>query len=707
MKRKQNEKIRLGLALILLLSLVAISSGRSQSGSPPALQQIRVFQADELGPPGVTGVPLAPGFPSHLQVDEPAPGAATLVAYGAGAEDGSRDLAMALADPINLTFARRSDGGYTVLLLDDARDELVQIDFGEDLAAASPTVRRFAAASCGIKQAQGLAIDAVSGRIFILDGVRNQILRLDGAGTPTADPATANPCDSVAAIDVPQGLRKLEGIAFDPATGNLYLLSPVAQELYEIDGAGQLLAPHDLSLFGPLDLATVGFAPSSDRTDDPARMHLFVIAADGSTGKFALREWSLPQVSRVSAFFTGAAFSVAALADGPPALVQSIDAFDFDPPSPDSAGLAYQQRTDSLLMSDSEVNEMSIYEDVNVFEITRNGQLFGRFDTTHFSDEPTGVAINPVDHHCFFSDDTSPSTIYEVDPGPDDICLTDDDTTTSFETGDFDSGDPEGLAFGQGTLFIADGVNNEIYALTPGPNGVFDGVPSSGDDEVTQCDTSDVGISDPEGLAFDPGTGTLFVVGSNTSELAQITTDCQLVRMIDISAANLERPAGLALAPSSVEPGVMSLWLADRGVDNDGDPDENDGRIHEFTLPFLSPSNLPPVVSAGPDQSITFPGSAVLQGGVSDDGLPAPPSLTVLWSQVSGPGLAEFDDASSAFTAVRFSGPGTYVLRLTAGDGELQSSDDVRIAVELPGSGSVFETRIAAGDDDAEAAARR
>ena len=382
-------------------------------------------------------------------------------------------------------------------------------------------------------------------------------------------------------------------------------------------------------------------------------------------------------------------------------LVQKINASKFKPPSPDSAGIAYNATSDSLLMSDSEVNEMRIYKGVNVFELTRSGSLFARFDTTDFSDEPTGVAINPANGHCFFSDDTNPS-VYEVDPGPDGTCLTGDDTVTSFETDDFGSGDPEGVAFGQGTLFVVDGVNAEFYAVTPGANGVFDGVPPSGDDQVTSCDTASLGVNDPEGITFDTASGHLFVVGKPKTQMAQISTACELVRMIDISAANAVRPAGLTLAPGSVSPGVMTFWLTDRGIDNDPQPDENDGKIFELSLAPVTPGNTAPIVSAGPDQTVTFPNDALLQGSVTDDGIPSPGSLTSTWSQVSGPGVVSFDDLTQEVTNASFSAAGTYRLRLTGNDGELRSTDDVTITVLLPDGSAIVERRVEVGVDDAE-----
>jgi hypothetical protein len=56
--------------------------------------------------------------------------------------------------------------------------------------------------------------------------------------------------------------------------------------------------------------------------------------------------------------------------------------------------------------------------------------------------------------------------------------------------------------------------------------------------------------------------------------------------MLDISAANVDKAAGLALAPSSGTPDQNSLYVVARGVDNGADPNENDGKVYEFELLF-------------------------------------------------------------------------------------------------------------------------
>jgi RHS repeat-associated protein len=72
----------------------------------------------------------------------------------------------------------------------------------------------------------------------------------------------------------------------------------------------------------------------------------------------------------------------------------------------------------------------------------------------------------------------------------------------------------------------------------------------------------------------------------------------------------------------------------------------------------------------------------VLNGRVTDDGLPPGAAVTFAWTKVSGPGQVTFENASSASTVATFDQLGTYVLRLTASDSELSASDDITITVQ-------------------------
>lgn len=95
-------------------------------------------------------------------------------------------------------------------------------------------------------------------------------------------------------------------------------------------------------------------------------------------------------------------------------------------------------------------------------------------------------------------------------------------------------------------------------------------------------------------------------------------------------------------------------------------------------------ANVAPVVSAGPDQTIALSASAALSGTVSDDGLPSGSTLTTTWTKVSGPGAVTYTIPGAVTTGASFSQTGTYIVRLSASDGLLTSSDDAQIVVTTP-----------------------
>ncbi len=120
------------------------------------------------------------------------------------------------------------------------------------------------------------------------------------------------------------------------------------------------------------------------------------------------------------------------------------------------------------------------------------------------------------------------------------------------------------------------------------------------------------------------------------------------------------------------------------------------------------PVNTAPVLDAGPNQTIALPADALLDATVSDDGLPSPPgSVTGTWSAASGPAPVTFMNASAIDTRATFTTAGTYLLRLTVGDGALSAYDSVEVTVlDAPPPGTAtLERRIAAGSDDAEESA--
>ncbi|HET6624800.1 MAG TPA: carbohydrate binding domain-containing protein, partial [Nocardioidaceae bacterium] len=123
--------------------------------------------------------------------------------------------------------------------------------------------------------------------------------------------------------------------------------------------------------------------------------------------------------------------------------------------------------------------------------------------------------------------------------------------------------------------------------------------------------------------------------------------------------------------------------------------------VDDISIIMGSPSttNTAPTVSAGPDQSLTLPAAATLNGTVTDDGLPIPPgATTATWTKVSGPGTVTFANPAATDTTASFSTAGTYTLRLTADDSALTTSDDLTIVVS-PVSTTNTAPTVSAGAD--------
>jgi uncharacterized repeat protein (TIGR02543 family) len=100
------------------------------------------------------------------------------------------------------------------------------------------------------------------------------------------------------------------------------------------------------------------------------------------------------------------------------------------------------------------------------------------------------------------------------------------------------------------------------------------------------------------------------------------------------------------------------------------------------TFSSTGSTNQAPLVSAGPDRTLTLPSTTLtLAGSASDDGLPVNSTFLVFWTQVSGPSAVTFSNASSPTSGVTVTDPGTYILRLTGTDGALSTSDTMTVVV--------------------------
>ena len=123
------------------------------------------------------------------------------------------------------------------------------------------------------------------------------------------------------------------------------------------------------------------------------------------------------------------------------------------------------------------------------------------------------------------------------------------------------------------------------------------------------------------------------------------------------------------------------------------------------SLPGNGPVNAAPRVQMGPAPAATSGVATSLSATVTDDGLPSGASVTVAWSQVSGPGAVVFAQGASATSGVIFPVAGTYVLRLTANDTQLGASAELTVVAAPPSSGTQVVAAIDCGSATATTAA--
>ncbi|MDH4115893.1 MAG: S-layer homology domain-containing protein [Acidimicrobiia bacterium] len=260
-------------------------------------------------------------------------------------------------------------------------------------------------------------------------------------------------------------------------------------------------------------------------------------------------------------------------------LIRSIDASTY--PSFDPTAVVYRDDTNELVLLDAPAEEQPGFSGINAWTLNLSGDIKYEWDTLGFTSEPAGGAWDPDRNELLIADDDF-GVVYALNPGPDTKLGTGDDTVRSFDTLAFGAKDPEGLGFdpSTGQLFIINGTDSdtpEIFRLSPGVNGVLDGVPPQGDDVVVSIDVTGLGITDPEGGAFDPVNHTLLVVDRGTpGTVFELDSSGDLIEEFGISTTGADL-ASIELGPSSENPARRSLYLVDRGAEGVAD-----GVVFEF-----------------------------------------------------------------------------------------------------------------------------
>jgi DNA-binding beta-propeller fold protein YncE len=284
----------------------------------------------------------------------------------------------AIKDPINVTYDARAN---RLLIFQSASNRLIEVREGPGGNLDPSPVYRHDARRFGLQNPQGMAVDPASGHLYILDAAGPRIVRIE--------PNPEGGFDGAVISEIDLGLADMDdarGLALEPANGHFYVASPAEQELYELTATGQVVTTRSLSGFGLVDPQGLVSAPSGDLTDDLSQMSLY-IADSGQVSQQTLETSTADSIQDATAAdgpqgsegnITELSFTPvpeAAAATFVSGLVHTTDTSQWSPPSPDSAGITYHSGRNRLIVSDSEVNEMSVYEGVNLFETTLAGAV--------------------------------------------------------------------------------------------------------------------------------------------------------------------------------------------------------------------------------------------------------------------------------------------------------------------------------------------
>ncbi|WP_048708699.1 Calx-beta domain-containing protein [Microvirga massiliensis] len=234
---------------------------------------------------------------------------------------------------------------------------------------------------------------------------------------------------------------------------------------------------------------------------------------------------------------------------------------------PDPSGIAYNPATDTLFVSDAEIEEY--LSPTNLFALSRDGTLKKTYSVTSITNEPCGLAFDSKTGKMFFSDDDKFKVIC-VDPSNPTVAL------SSFLTKPLGGDDPEDIAINpaNGHLFIVNGLSRSIVETDETGSQVFRTI------------TLPAVISDPEALAYDPQNDVFYVGGGFSANIWRVGRDGTILETMDLLSL-YRHPTyntrvgvkDLELAPSTDGSGEVHLYALDFGADRTAD-----GRMFEIDL---------------------------------------------------------------------------------------------------------------------------
>lgn len=584
--RKRLNVVRAAAALALVAPLGIAERATAQTPAPQPAQEVRTVWTSEFGVSRPQGLAYSPTLDELLVAGTRGPQTPVVRLNRDETRLGSLRLPGAI-EPRTLSF-------------DAARERLTAVEGGDlvwtpgrNLTADTPRVTRTDISSLRLQDPLAATSDPSTGTWYVLDAGDGTIVGVDRPGGTQVS----------LRIPVPGQGSEIDGIAYNPSDGLIYVATSEPNLLYAIDRSGRTVSTYDLTTLDLRDPRAIVFAPSSDATDATSRQNLFVADAGDTSTLGGVTEVSLAQAVALAVPTVTAT------------LVQTIQTSKWSPASPDPSGVAYIPGRDRLEVCDSEVEETTGagYHGVNLWQVTRSGTVTDTGTTLGYpSKEPTGLGYDSGTNTLFISDDDG-GKVWVVKPGGDGRFGTSDDGLSFINATGYGSTDTEDPEFvpSTGHLYFLDGVGTEVYDINP-VNGIF----GDGNDVMSHFDVGQFGPADWEGLGSDPATGNLLVGARTQKQIYEVTTSGSLVRVINASVSGMSYISGLKMAPASNGSG-MDYWIVDRAVDNGSNASENDGKLFEVSIGSGS-TNSPPVVTNPGSKSNTVGDSVSYQISATD-----------------------------------------------------------------------------------------
>jgi len=264
----------LGLGILLLCAQAGVraAANRVPIADPAPAGVRRVIYPNEWGVGRPAGLIYTAKLGQFFVVDKRRPQQeekATLVAITPyDVLQDYKQVSFAINDAINVAY---DDAAGRFLALNQKRGELIQISLDEAGRPQAGTVERASIVALGLLNPQGLAVDPVGRRLFILDSGAQQVVSLD---LTTPFPYSNAGVNTVPLA--PLGVQNWRGLALHPTSRQIFVAAPAQQMLYALGQDGALVKSYTLADLALNDPQSFVFAPSADLTDAPETWHLFI-----------------------------------------------------------------------------------------------------------------------------------------------------------------------------------------------------------------------------------------------------------------------------------------------------------------------------------------------------------------------------------------------------------------------------------------------